>query len=126
MSVSIASIENYLKKLSEECNRFPLYEIPAAAGLEFDEELTLNQMYVDYTERVRPKELREDDRPVQALSEPEQYLTEKQRAIAQGNVPVTVFTAPPGGGKTMLLKGREQGKASGARGGTAGRRGEKR
>ncbi len=43
------SMEYYLQKLAEKCNEFDIDEIPAAAGLEFDEELTLDQIYVDYT-----------------------------------------------------------------------------
>ena len=43
------SMGYYLQKLAEKCNEFDIDEIPAAAGLEFDEKLTLDQIYVDYT-----------------------------------------------------------------------------
>ena len=77
------SMEYYLQKLIEKCNEFDIYEIPAAAGLEFDEELTLEQIYADYTFSVKKI---------------------KKQPLREGEVPVEILTAPPGGGKTALMK----------------------
>ena len=85
------SMGYYLQKLAEKCNEFDIDEIPAAAGLEFDEELTLDQIYVDYTTFLE-------------MSDPQKTLLMDRLPLREDEVPVIVLTAPAGGGKTVLLK----------------------
>lgn len=85
------SMEYYLQKLTEKCNEFDINEIPAAAGLEFDEELTLDQIYVDYTTLLGMTDLRKT-------------LLMDRLPLREDEVPVVMLTAPAGGGKTVLLK----------------------
>ena len=85
------SMEYYLQKLIEKCNKFDIDELPAAAGLEFDEELTLDQIYVDYTTFL-------------GMSDPQKTLLMDRLPLREDEVPVMMLTAPAGGGKTVLLK----------------------
>lgn len=88
------SMEYYLQKLTEKCNEFDIDEIPAAAGLEFDEELTLEQIYVEYTAFLRKTGKQQNQ--LRALRD--------RLPLREDEVPVTMLTAPAGGGKTVLLK----------------------
>ena len=85
------SMEYYLQKLTEKCNEFDIDEIPAAAGLEFDEELTLDQIYVDYTTLL-------------GMTNLQKTLLMDRLPLREDEVPVVMLTAPAGGGKTVLLK----------------------
>ncbi len=85
------SMGYYLQKLIEKCNKFDIDEIPAAAGLEFDEELTLDQIYVDYTTFL-------------GMSDLQKTLLMDRLPLREDEVPVVMLTAPAGGGKTVLLK----------------------
>lgn len=85
------SMGYYLQKLIEKCNKFDIDEIPAAAGLEFDEELTLDQIYVDYT-------------TLSGMTDLPKTLLMDRLPLREDEVPVMMLTAPAGGGKTVLLK----------------------
>ena len=85
------SMGYYLQKLIEKCNKFDIDEIPAAAGLEFDEELTLDQIYVDYT-------------TLSGMTDLPKTLLMDRLPLREDEVPVMMLTAPVGGGKTVLLK----------------------
>lgn len=85
------SMGYYLQKLIEKCNKFDIDEIPAAAGLEFDEELTLDQIYVDYT-------------TLSGMTDLPKTLLMDRLPLRENEVPVVMLTAPAGGGKTVLLK----------------------
>ena len=85
------SMGYYLQKLIEKCNKFDIDELPAAAGLEFDEELTLDQIYVDYTTFL-------------GMSDLQKTLLMDRLPLREDEVPVVMLTAPAGGGKTVLLK----------------------
>ena len=88
------SMGYYLQKLIEKCNKFDIDELPAAAGLEFDEELTLDQIYVDYTALLRKTGKQQNS-----------LRTLRDRLpLREDEVPVMILTAPAGGGKTVLLK----------------------
>ena len=88
------SMGYYLQKLAEKCNEFDIDEIPAAAGLEFDEELTLDQIYVDYTALLRKTGKQQD----------QLRILRDRLPLREDEVPVVMLTAPAGGGKTVLLK----------------------
>lgn len=88
------SMEYYLQKLIEKCNKFDIDELPAAAGLEFDEELTLDQIYVDHTALLR--KIGKQQNPLRTLRD--------RLPLREDEVPVVMLTAPAGGGKTLLLK----------------------
>lgn len=88
------SMEYYLQKLIEKCNEFDIDEIPAAAGLEFDEELTLDQIYVDYTTLLRKTWKQQN----------QLRILRDRLPLREDEVPVVMLTAPAGGGKTVLLK----------------------
>ena len=88
------SMEYYLQKLIEKCNEFDVYEIPAAAGLEFDENLTLDQIHVDYTALLRKTGKQQNS--MTTLSD--------RLPLREDEVPVVMLTAPAGAGKTVLLK----------------------
>lgn len=85
------SMGYYLQKLIEKCNKFDIDEIPAAEGLEFDEELTLDQIYVDYT-------------TLSGMTDLPKTLLMDRLPLREDEVPVMMLTAPAGGGKTVLLK----------------------